>query len=816
MKQRNWLSSILTIVMLISMLTCFVLPAAGATSGTTGDCTWTLDGTVLTISGTGAMGWCYSKPWGSSITEVIIEEGVTSIGAYAFDGCSNLTSVTIGESVEYIDEAAFRKCSIESISIPDSVIFIDWGVFIGCDKLNAVRLGKNIKSIGNMAFYGCSQLSSINLPSSLSSIGYSAFYDCRRLTSITIPSNITSIEQETFYNCTNLILITIPDTVTSVVKSAFYNTGIYNDKSNWKDGILYIDNHLIQAQSTITSCIVKEGTISISAGAFQGSNYLTELIIPDSVKTIGYSAFADCKSLESIDLPERLLRVESGTFYGCNSLTSVIIPDSVNTIMSSAFYGCTNLELLQLGKNVTSIGYNAFGNCKKLTSVIIPNRVTAIGEKAFDGCSNLMEATMQSLNTWMADDAFPSTTKIIYDITVDEIKPHLTIDSLDANLAVLSTLDFSVNRIYWGYAGTEKIYTNKWDAFTAAVPSAIRVSDYNPTEGEVYAMAEQGYYLFWIQYTDANGATQNICRTVYAAGVLDENYGKPYLEFDETGKVARMNLNGTTVQKMYWGFIGDTDYKYSTWDEFCGRVRGNGSYLPDYGVKDGEGYVVNEEGYYRFVIVYLDAQGIRQERYFTVKAETPATAPVISVDNDDISSVALFVNDEGYVSKVYYGYIGDTDTGYVDFNTFKATATDFTTDFGTPAGKTFKLNKAGYWRFVINYNVIGATKDAICTVYVDEADLSLGTPKLTQSGNAVILDHNGSTVSKVYAGYMGTDPVEVDSWADYIDNRQSNATYYGPKDGTAFTLGNKSGYYTVVVSYNNGGTDQLAFYTFKI
>ncbi len=152
----------------------------------------------------------------------------------------------------------------------------------------------------------------------------------------------------------------------------------------------------------------------------------------------------------------------------------------------------------------------------------------------------------------------------------------------------------------------------------------------------------------------------------------------------------------------------------------------------------------------------------------------------------------------------------------MDFNDFNASATDFTTDYGTPAGKAFKLTKGGYWRFVINYNVNGATKDAIYTVYVDEADLSLGTPKVTQSGKSVTLDANGATVSKVYVGYMGTDAVEIDSWADYIDNRQSNATYYGPKDGTSFTLGNKSGYYTVVVAYNNGGTDQLAFFTYFI
>ncbi len=387
--------------------------------------------------------------------------------------------------------------------------------------------------------------------------------------------------------------------------------------------------------------------------------------------------------------------------------------------------------------------------------------------------------------------------------------PYMEIDSENVNLAVLHTAGRATSRVYWGYAGTEKIETQSWSTFAAAVPSAIRVSDYNPTEGETYAMVETGYYLFWIQYTDANGATQNICHTVHAAGALDENYGKPYLKFDESGKVAWMNLNGTKVQKMYWGFIGDTDYKYINWDEFCTRVRGNGSYLPDYGVKDGEGYVVNEVGYYRFVIVYLDAQGIRQERYFTIKAETPATAP--SVENDALSNVGVFVNDEGYTSKTYYGYIGTENTKYVDFNTFKATAQNYTTNFGTKVGTTFKLDKAGYWRFVINYTVNGATKDAISTIYVDAADLNMGTPALEQDGNVITVRPMGTTISKMYIGYMGTASVQVNNWNDYTAKRLSNAVIYGPKDGTTASLGAKEGYYTVVFSYSNGGSELLSF-----
>ena len=173
--------------------------------GNNGDnLTWILDDEgVLTISGTGAMAsWNWKgSPWYANkdkIESVVIEDGVTSIGANAFDGCSGLTSITIPSSVTSIGEHAFYGCSgLTSITIPSSVT-----------------------SIGAYAFYGCS-VTSITIPSSVTSIGAGAFYRCSGLTSITIPSSVTSIGEYTFYGCSGLTSITIPNSVTSIGTSAF-------------------------------------------------------------------------------------------------------------------------------------------------------------------------------------------------------------------------------------------------------------------------------------------------------------------------------------------------------------------------------------------------------------------------------------------------------------------------------------------------------------------------------------------------------------------------------------------------------------------
>lgn len=133
------------------------------TSGTTGDCTWTRDGTHLTISGNGAMGDCdpgeNENLWGTAITSVTIEEGVTTIGELAFSGCESLTSVTMGDSVTTIGDWAFSRCaSLRSIIIPDSVITIGYEAFKRCTSLTSVTIPDSVTSIGNYAFYKCPNL----------------------------------------------------------------------------------------------------------------------------------------------------------------------------------------------------------------------------------------------------------------------------------------------------------------------------------------------------------------------------------------------------------------------------------------------------------------------------------------------------------------------------------------------------------------------------------------------------------------------------------------------------------------------------------
>ena len=395
--------------------------------------TWTLtaDGT-LTISGEGAMKDYNSDDNpspvynNSDVKKIVIEDGVTSIGAYAFYDCSSLTSITIPSIVTSIGNSAFDGCrSLKSITIPDSVTSIGNSAFEACNSLSSITLSNNITSIGAAAFYDCSSLTSITLPDSVTSIGGSAFHSCSNLKSITIPDSVTSIESAVFYNCTSLTSITIPNSVTSIGSYAF------------------------QDCSSLTSITLPDSVTSIGTMAFYNCTSLTSITIPDSVTSIGYNTFESCSSLTSITIPKSVTSIGSGVFDKCNNLTVYL--ESGSTLTSNALgvdeskivsywnegnltwkldangtltisgtgamkdyndndnrspiYKNSSVKKIVVEKGVTSIGESAFENCSSLTSVMIPDSVISIGTSAFHSCSRLPSITIPDSVTSIGYDA---------------------------------------------------------------------------------------------------------------------------------------------------------------------------------------------------------------------------------------------------------------------------------------------------------------------------------------------------------------------------------------------------------------------------
>ncbi len=411
-----------------------------------------IPGSVTTIDD-GAFWKC------SNLTNVVIPDSVTDIGAEAFWDCVNLKNIILPDSVINIGEEAFWGCEsfTEELTIPNGVINIGDGAFWGCRSLTDVIIGKNVKSIGNTAFSWCFSLKNITV--NKANLYYYSddngvlfnkdktvliqFPLNNAIKEYTIPDSVTSICEEAFFCARNLRNITIPDSVTDIGISAFDSTGYYNNESNWENGVLYINKHLISMDSDIENYAIKPGTLTIADNAFAYKEELTNITIPDSVTSIGKDAFIYCRSLADITIPESVVRIGNEAFYGCENLTEIsadenneyfssdesgilfdknkstlicypsgkteasyVIPAGVIAIGYAAFGQNNNLKSITISDGVTSIGDYAFWWCENLSSVIIPNGVTSIGVKAFYGCERLTDVIIPDSVRSIGDGAF--------------------------------------------------------------------------------------------------------------------------------------------------------------------------------------------------------------------------------------------------------------------------------------------------------------------------------------------------------------------------------------------------------------------------
>lgn len=380
------LSAVLVLTMLVVGMSVPVLAEDDVIyNGTWGILTWELNKTTghLTISGSGQMNHLQdatevSGSWRKSVIEnkqsvylsaliktVTIEDGITTIGDYAFDGCYNLVNVEIPASVTSIGKSAFCRCKLESIEIPTHVVRIDDEAFSYCSKLTDVTIGNSVTYLGEAAFLNCTQLTSVVISEGITTLYPQTFQNCYSLKDVTLPNGLTTLGDKTFYSCYNMTEIDIPNSVTSIGSETFFGC------------------------SSLKKLEIPNSVTSIGNSSFSGCSNLESIAIPDSVTTFGTSMFSGCTWLETVTMGTGIVKIPDSMFENCEHLKNIDFGINVTAIGNYAFKGCTEISQLVIPNAVTSIGAESFYGCRGLTSVTIQENIQLIGTKAFEFCVGL-------------------------------------------------------------------------------------------------------------------------------------------------------------------------------------------------------------------------------------------------------------------------------------------------------------------------------------------------------------------------------------------------------------------------------------------
>ena len=502
----------------------------------------------------------------TALTSVEIPDSVRDIDPFAFLDCTSLATVTIPDGVAYISQRAFLNCtSLKAVSIPASVTNIDdyaFGYYEyyedtdtwenkkvdgftleyvkntaghlyaakngftdeaylvteeledgtlaiikygGSDKVYTIPSeidGKSVTRIGESAFYDCSNLTSVTLPDGVTSIDIQAFEFCENLTNVTLPDSLISIGNCAFNCCYRLTSITIPHSVTSIGEDVFSQCSSlkFIDVASENSNYISVNGVLFNKDKTELKCYPASKT---------GDNY----VIPDSVTSIGASAFSSCDDLTSIAIPDSVIYIGSYAFYNCTSLKTVAIPASVEYIEFEAFYNCTSLKEVTIPASVKFISDEAFGYCydKKVDgfkinyvnntwghwyatkngfsdeACLVTNelddgtleidryagnsatyeipaeiggkKVTGIKSNAFSGCTEMTSVTIPDSVTYIDYSAFYNCT-LLKEVTIP------------------ASVNF-INDIAFGYYSDDNFDTRKIDNF--------KIYCYSGTAGEQYA-----------------------------------------------------------------------------------------------------------------------------------------------------------------------------------------------------------------------------------------------------------------------------------------------------------------------------------------
>ena len=301
--------------------------------------------------------------------------------------------VTVPEEVTETG-SAFKDCkTVTKVVLPAGLTKLESDIFSGCTALKEIAIPEGVTSIGNGAFRDCEALTELALPQGLKKIGSNAFIGCKSLTYIEIPDGVETVE---YFIAESTIQLRCAIGSSAAVAVSRSNDGFYSDD-------LYL-------RYTFDGDGVQNG---LTLMKYIGAS--SEVIVPDGVTKLQYSTFSECRQLLTrVVLPDGLLSIPESLLNNCTNLKEVVIPESVTTIGNHAFFGCASLEKINLPAGLTEISQSLLGGCTALSEITIPDGVTAIGDSAFQKCASLTEIVLPQGLRRIDGEAFFGCTGLSY------------------------------------------------------------------------------------------------------------------------------------------------------------------------------------------------------------------------------------------------------------------------------------------------------------------------------------------------------------------------------------------------------------------
>jgi len=672
--KKLWLFAIVVTLFTLLLTLCASAETVSGNCGASGSetaVTWSFDTEtgVLTISGKGAMAGYdntyKTDPWrayASQITELKIEEDVTTVGMYAFGKLTKLQSVSFPSTITTIGKYSFYGCSsLDNVNIPGTATLSD-SSFAGCTSLKNLVLNEGIKSISARIFAKCTALEEVVLPTTVTSIGYNVtapFNGCTGLKSVTFLSKDVTFKpavvegnESTAIPLTAKIIAPAGGTVETYAK----NNGYTFEKFEIALGEEKCGDNLTWSLSS-------DGVLTVSGTGkmytFTNTNMpwyiyrkvIDKIVIEEGVTTIGERAFSDC-SVKTVVIADSVTTINGYVFRVCEKLTDIHIGSGVTYIGEYAINGCDSLEHLEIPGNVKKLQHHSINNCKNLTSITLGEGMETLVRQAINSCDELKEITLPSTLKTLGSDG--NQYSALQGCTGLE---KITFLAKDVVIYPDSSAGLPESAVIHGYEGsTAKAYAVKYSRSFVEIPLPFAyncITAFDITVGAIKANA--GEYLT-VASLERLTLTDEFTLKFLA---VDEN-GVLYAYNADGGIDALMNADGEAI------VLADNTAISIVYNDENGTARFYVNKLvPKYGsnLNSAAGYPIASEEILSKTAVsekFVVASGVIQNSITTI-TEAPALFAGFQVD-DTHKSVRILAG----IDNLYYDSVGVEISLYSD------------------------------------------------------------------------------------------------------------------------------------------------------